>query len=128
MQKGTVSLNTSVIETENGSEHIFKIDFFVYEKDNIMLAYCPALDLCSSGETFNDAINNFYECFQLYIETSLEAGTLKEDLSAHGWKLTKVGIKPPKTISALKKPEVIKIINDYPFTKVSVIATIPPLA
>jgi len=72
---------------EGNNTHKFNIQYYTYEEDGIVRAYCPALDMTSTGSNFNEAIANFYEHFQLYVETAIEDGTLLEDLKAHGWKI-----------------------------------------
>lgn len=69
-----------------GKEYRFSIEFVIFRENDLFIAYCPSLDLSSSGESFNDAISNFYEMFQLYIESCVENKTLFADLAAHGWK------------------------------------------
>lgn len=68
----------------NLKEYRFKIEFLVFQEDGTYIAYCPALDISSSGESFNEAVGNFYEMFQLHIECCIENNTLHDDLLAHG--------------------------------------------
>lgn len=58
--------------------------FNVFAEDGNYVAYCPALDISSSGKTYDEAADNFKEAFELYVETCLEWGTLEEDLTEHG--------------------------------------------
>lgn len=80
---------------EGNKTHKFNIQYYTYEEDGIIVAYCPALDMTSTGYNFNEAIANFYEHFQLYVETAIEDGTLIEDLKAHGWKVDGVTLIQP---------------------------------
>ena len=52
-----------------------------------MAAYCPSLDLATTGTDFQDAVKNFYECLQLHVECCMKMGTFEEDLKEHGWKV-----------------------------------------
>lgn len=61
----------------------------------MFIAYCPALDITSAGDSLNDVVTQFYEHFQLYIECCLEDNTLVEDLQNHGWKLDGVKLCQP---------------------------------
>lgn len=63
----------------------FNLDFIVFQRDGAYIAYCPALDISSSGQNFNEAMSNFYEMFQLHIECCIEAGTLQQDLINHSF-------------------------------------------
>jgi len=95
-------------------------------QDGKYISYCPSLDLTTSADNFNEAISNFYECFQLYIETCVEAGTLTTDLLNHGWRLTKVSIVPPKSTKVFKKPEMKALIDsNINFERISVPARLP---
>lgn len=79
-KKTKVLLSTSADDTQN--EFRFSIEFFVFQENGDYIAYCPSLDLSSSGGTFNEAVGNFYEAFQLYVECCVESGTLVADLVA----------------------------------------------
>lgn len=92
-------------------EYRFQIDFYLFREDAIYIAYCPALDLSSSGETHTEAISNFYEAFQLYVETCIEAGTLIQDLKQLGWEIKDASIQPPKFMFLMKKPEFSSLIE-----------------
>jgi len=93
----------------NSAEYHFSLPFLLFQEDGRCIAYCPSLDITSSGENFNDAMANFYEMFQLHIEMCVELGTLKEDLLAHGWKVSKSGLTEPSLADVMKKQEVKNI-------------------
>ena len=105
-----VSLKTSAIDSLD-RHYRFNIEFYVFNEDGRQIAYCPSLDLATSGSTFNDAVSAFYECFQLYVETCVSNGTLLEDLEAHGWKVSRNAIKAPSFSSLLKKQELKRLVN-----------------
>ena len=96
-------------------EYHFSIEFFIFQENGTFIAYSPALDLSSSAETYNEAISNFYEMFQLYVESCVESGTLQEDLQAHGWKLHKKSksLQPPSFSVLMKKPEMKKLLESH---------------
>ena len=71
------------------NEYRFRLEFYVFQEDGVYIAYCPSLDISTSGDTFNGAVGNFYEMFQLHIECCVEHGTLLKDLAAHRWKVRK---------------------------------------
>lgn len=110
-------------------DYRFSIEFIVFQENNVYVAYCPALDISSSGKNFNEAVGNFYEMFQLHIECCIENHTLHEDLLAHGWVLNKKNITPPKFSSLLKKKEVSRVLNgNFGFEKVVSPVRIPSFA
>ncbi len=86
-------------------KHKFIIQYYVYESDGMFIAYCPALDITSTGYDFNDAVAQFHEHFQLYIEFCTEQDTLIDDLKAHGWKLDGVTISQPSFDELLLKQD-----------------------
>ncbi|MDE6768274.1 MAG: hypothetical protein K2J78_00955 [Muribaculaceae bacterium] len=90
---------------ENRNTHRFTIQYYVYEQDGRYIAYCPALDMTSTGDDLNDVITQFYEHFQLYVECCIEDNTLLDDLKAHGWKLNGVTITQPTFNELLMKQE-----------------------
>ncbi len=97
--------------SESGKTHRFSINYYVYETDCMYIAYCPALDLTTTGTDFNDAVSQFYEAFQLYVECCIEEGTLMTDLKAHGWKIKGVKITPPTFKEQLERPGLKKLME-----------------
>ncbi len=73
---------------EENRQHRFNIQYYIFKSEGRYIAYCPALDMTSSGEDMNDVIKQFYEHFQLYVECCIEDNTLIEDLKAHEYLLT----------------------------------------
>lgn len=95
----------------NNREYRFNIEFFIFMEDDNYIAYCPSLDLSTSGKTFNEAQGNFYEMFELYVQSCSDRSTLLQDLSEHGWKVQRQSITPPSFATQLKKPEFKKLMN-----------------
>ncbi|MBR2195323.1 MAG: hypothetical protein IJ911_06870 [Salinivirgaceae bacterium] len=108
--KKKVKLRVNATE-DSGTDYQFDISFFVFQEGDVQIAYCPSLDLSTSGTDYIDAVKNFYECFQLYIESCLEMGTLTADLKAHGWKVTKKSITPPTARMQLKDKPMIELLE-----------------
>ena len=127
-KKQKVLLKTSAIDNAM-TEYHFSIEFYIFQEEGSYIAYCPALDLSTCAATYNEAISNFYEAFQLYIECCVESGTLYEDLDEHGWKLQKSNITPPKFTVLMKKPEMKKLMNsNISYERVVTPARIPVMA
>ncbi len=93
------------------SEYRFSLGFYVFKERENFIAYCPSLDLSTSGNNFNEAVANFYECFQLYLECNIEDGTLYDDLVALGWKLQTNAIQPPTFANLMKKKEMKSLMG-----------------
>ncbi len=87
------------------TEYRFSLDVYIFEDGDNLIAYCPSLDISTSGKDFNDAVANFYERFRIYVEWCVEHGTLIEDLLEHGWKMRKTTVSPPSFASLLKKDD-----------------------
>lgn len=131
-KKGKPSTGLRLKATANDNldrEYRFSIEFFIFQDSGLYIAYCPSLDISTSGKTFNEAVGNFYEMFQLHIECCVESGTLHDDLLAHGWKMRKRDIVPPAFSVLMKKPEMKKLMTgNIGFEKVVVPARIPAFA
>lgn len=116
-------------KADNASEYRFSLEIYIFKEDSNYIAYCPALDISSCAETYNDAISSFYEMLQLHVECCIEAGTLHDDLLAHGWKFRKKSILPPAFTVLMKKPEMKKLLgSNMSFERVVAPARIPALA
>ncbi len=64
----------------------FDLEIYLFNEDaDTVIAYCPSLDISTTGGDFNDAMKNFYERFQLHIEWCVENGTLEKDLENHNF-------------------------------------------
>lgn len=66
------------------------------KEDEMFVAYSPALDLSSCGESFEKAKKNFEEAVDIFIVECTKDGTLHEVLESLGWKL-EVKNKPPSS-------------------------------
>lgn len=111
---------------DKDSEYRFRLEFYVFHENGAYIAYCPSLDLSTSGDTFNEAVGNFYECFQLHVECCVDYGTLRADLLAHGWKLKDKSIMPPTFSVLMKKPEMKRLMDSsLSFERVVTSARIP---
>ncbi len=72
------------------------VDF--YKEGDQFIAYCPALDISTCGDSFEEAKKNFGELMDAFLSETIKMGTLEEVLAECGWKKTtrpKVGWKPP---------------------------------
>lgn len=74
-----------------------KLDVYIFDEDNTVIAYSPALDLCGSGYTDQQAKESFHIAVTEYLQYGLSHKTLAEDLRAHGWKVR--SLKQRKMVS-----------------------------
>jgi len=72
------------------------------------VAYCPALELSSYGDTEAEAQAAFEEALQFFVQDTAERGTLDKLLLALGWRLIKKPVavyEPPRlSIEVLNRP------------------------
>lgn len=62
------------------------------------IAYSPAIDLSTAGETFEDAQKNFEEASQAFFEEMISQGTLEKGLKELGWQKNDDHYTPPVLI------------------------------
>ena len=103
-------LKNSTIEIKD-NRFRFNVDVYIFNEQDHLTAYCPSLDLATTGADFLDAIKNFYECLQLYVECCLEMGTFEEDLKEHGWKVGEKKIVPPTFRTLLRRPQLSALMQ-----------------
>jgi predicted RNase H-like HicB family nuclease len=84
-------------------DHIaVKINVFILKEDDLFVAYSPALELSSYGDTEDEAKEAFQNALQIFIEDTQEKGTLEKVLLSLGWTLRKkprVSYQPPTLTS-----------------------------
>jgi sulfur transfer complex TusBCD TusB component (DsrH family) len=81
---------------------VVQLEVLVFQELDSYLAYCPALNLSTYGDSLNDAKDAFEDVLKCYLEDSAKMGTLDEDLKAHGWttnfSINKPTVTPPKQV------------------------------
>jgi len=91
-----------------------KIPVVFFRDDGMVVAYSPALDLSTCGETVKEAQKNFTNCLNIYLKETIKHGTLERDLLKLGWKSNpeKFSILPPEKsyknipVNILKRTEI----------------------
>ena len=105
------NINFSFSDTKiSENKHYFNLDVYIFKENDIIIAYCPSLDLSACAEAYNDIMSAFYEKLQIYLEYAIENDTLKDDLLQLGWKI-KNNIQPPKFNTLLKNHQFNKLVN-----------------
>lgn len=77
----------------------FNLPVSILKEGNKFVAYTPALDLSTYGETFKAAQANFMEAVVLFFEELNEMGTGEQVLSDLGWEKQDETFSPPVVIS-----------------------------
>lgn len=63
-----------------------KIPVQIIKEDDVFVAYTPALDLCTQGDTYEEAEQMLAEMIQIFFEECIERGTIEQVLTECGWK------------------------------------------
>ena len=93
MSKRTKAESEGIVEMQ--------LSLLIYKQGDYFVAFCPSLELSSYGNSVEDAKNGFDDAMNLYLEYSIENGTLEKDLMEHGWKIEQKTRKlnPPAQIN-----------------------------
>ena len=102
--------SNNTIEIDNDTFR-FNVDVYIFKEEDHLTAYCPSLDLATTGTDFQDALKNFYECLQLHVECCMEMGTFEEDLKEHGWRVSQKRLVPPSFLTQLKRPQLSELMR-----------------
>jgi len=116
----------------NGKNRIkCSLPLIIFEEDNNIIAYCPALDLSGYGSTEEEAKRSFKVTLSEYFRYTVHKKTLAEDLKKYGWTVgrnLKKKLIPPTLENSLQKNEDFsRIFNTYDFKKRSTTVDIPAL-
>ena len=77
----------------------FKLSVSVLREGKSFIVYSPALDLSTSGKTYEEARERFNEIVNIFFEEIIKKGTLEGVLKDLGWKHAKKRWNPPVVIS-----------------------------
>jgi hypothetical protein len=79
----------------NGGVEI-SVSLFTFKEGDVYIAYCPSLDLSGYDHDEAKAKADFEAMLADYLAWQMRNGTLRADLSAHGWHIGKAkGNEPP---------------------------------
>ena len=77
----------------------FALPVSILRENNSFIAYTPALDLSTVGDTYEEAKKRFEEAVQLFFEEIIEEGKLDKALTELGWHKQENTYSPPVVIS-----------------------------
>lgn len=77
----------------------FKLPVSILREGKKFVAYTPALDLSTSGKSYEEAKRRFSEIVNIFFEELIKKGTLEEVLRDLGWKRVQARWSPPVVIS-----------------------------
>jgi predicted RNase H-like HicB family nuclease len=76
------------------------------QEGNMVVAYCPELDVSSCGHTVAEARSNLQTALRLFIEEAARMGTLREILGEAGYDVDEIVMQSP-TISVERQELVL---------------------
>lgn len=77
----------------------FSLPVSILKEGKAFIAYTPALDISTVGNTFEEARNRFNEAVKLFFEEIIEAGTIDQVLVDLGWQKIDKEYRPPVVVS-----------------------------
>ncbi len=77
----------------------FQLPVSILREGKVYVVYTSALDLSTSGKTFDEAKNRFDEVVHIFFEEILKKGTFEEVLAELGWQKIHSKWIPPVVVS-----------------------------
>ena len=90
-------MKQTITHTKSGFIKV-QLPVLVFQEGESYLAFCPALNLSTYGDSVTDVKIAFVDVIKSYLEDGIKMGTLEQDLIAHGWQmqLNKKIAEPPQ--------------------------------
>lgn len=76
----------------------FSLPVNILRERKVFVAYTPALDISTVGDTLEEAKSRFEEAVSIFFEEIANAGTLDEVLEELGWEKRKKQYFPPVVV------------------------------
>lgn len=89
----------------------FSLPIAILKEGDSFVAYTPALDLSTSGDTFEEAQKNFVEAVNIFFEELIEMKTIDEVLAGLGWQKQNNIFSPPIVVSNQTESFSIPLVN-----------------
>jgi len=77
----------------------FSLPVSILKEDKAFVAYSPALDISTVGDSFEEAKDRFDQAVKLFFEEIIEAGTIDQVLSDLGWQRINKKYQPPVVVA-----------------------------
>jgi len=85
----------------------FSLPVSILREGKKYIAYTPALDLSTSGNTFDQAKKRFEEIVNIFFEEITKENTIEDVLTDLGWKKVHAKWSPPIVIS--NESQIVKL-------------------
>ncbi|MBI4079430.1 MAG: type II toxin-antitoxin system HicB family antitoxin [Candidatus Levybacteria bacterium] len=89
----------------------FSLPVSILKEGDTFVAYTPALDLSTAGETFEETQKNFAEAVNIFFGELVEMGTVDEVLIGLGWQKQNNTFVPPTVVANQTKSFSIPLAN-----------------
>ncbi len=89
----------------------FTLPVSILKEGDSFIAYTPALDLSTAGDTFEEAQKKFVDAVNIFFEELMEMGTADEILSGLGWQKQNNTFVPPVVIANQTESFSIALLN-----------------
>lgn len=93
------SRNKITVNGRNRKVHLVDVEILFIKEGEMIVAYCPALELSSYGKDIKEAKAAFDEALEIFIEETEQKGSFERLLLRKGWRLAQmpsVVYEPPK--------------------------------
>lgn len=97
LPRGAAKVSEQTI-VRNSGEITVSVIVFIRKEDDCFVAYCPALELSSYGDTEAEAREAFDDAMKVFLTETVKRGTLEKFLLELGWspkKLPRPSYDPP---------------------------------
>jgi len=84
-----------------------KLPVSIFKEGEYFIAHTPALDISTSGDTYDEVRKRFREVVEIFFEETVRKGTLEEVLREFGWTRVRKQWMPPVVIS--HEPQEVRI-------------------
>jgi len=89
-----------------------KLPVSIFKEGKHFIAYTPALDISTSGKTYEEVKERFNEVVKIFFEEIVDKGTFKEVLQELGWRKIHKEWSPPPIVA--HEAEEIKVPLAFP--------------
>lgn len=90
-----------------------ELELLMMKEGDTFVAYFPALDISTCGDTFEEAAKRAEDLPAIFFEETMKHGTLHEALDDLGWKIHKEAGKrhwdPPHVVGHMSRPVSVPI-------------------
>lgn len=88
----------------SNSKIAFDLPVSILKEGDVFVAYSPAIEVSTVGETFQEAQQRFEEAANIFFEEIIENNTLEDALLELGWQKENKQLVPPMVVSNQMRP------------------------